>query len=960
VHADDWLAERARRPAVSSGLVMVSVPRPAAPGALGAVPWACTPGGTHDASQPVMTTMLRRIRAASSFLVPLGALLCACGGGESAAPPFASLGELRDAIDTALRSPDEAVRRDSDSDGLPDSIEARLGTNPDDRDSDHDGLVDSAELFGSGAYDRSARLPDLDGDGAIAAIDADDDGDGANDGIATDSDGDGIPNYLEYYGYTYDWMTGTFQLWDGNPDTPHYRTDPLQISTDQDSYSDSVEVSRVGLDVTVASPGDHPLVPAVPNIEVELIGYSVTLDQSITYEEGHTLAIGQTWERTTEQSHSYTDERSWEAGIEAGYASSSGHILVHANYGETYSSTQTTSTAIASGGSILNDQQWSVARTSNPTRAAQIKLYVKVHNLGGAPLSAIIPTLTLKIGGLDVATFQPGGSQINLLVPGDTYPRDPSVTWVIDSIDTGGGTEALSLTMRELRAIENGAPVSLAVTQLRGDVMRLNAESVWERVGDVNEYLGRCDAVSANIRFDLGDGTFVHHLVYAGEGATGVPVTLHDALALLGVGDDAVLHVPARDGSSRAISLDGYSFVFDAETLRRNGWRMGDGTTPSAPPAGFVLGDLRLYPSTSLLVRAPREAAGQLGPVIHFAYVDPDQGEVKVCATDYQGITSAIVRSADGEHSLALTEDIPGAGYFSALATSQTFQAGEDYEVVVTNRAGQTAERSLGRLYVPPGPRLPLIRTVTLDLASHQIYANVESGAPDDPKSELQWVRAYHPGLPGGFVALDSVPNAFEDPSGYVATLPAAFASTNLELVAYVAPGVYARHRIGENEIVTPRVAGTVFLPGFIDTTGEDEEWNVPRFDLDEGTYEMSSFEADDWNPAWEPQAPFDLWVNVDEGHTGHLHFNAAYARVPAGYDFATLTRAEIEGFAPGQTATLALLDPAGLQQGDILALLTTSGRYAKARVVTIASDDDGWTNAYSRTLVLEYVTYDQ
>lgn len=906
-----------------------------------------------------MSASPHALRAVSSFALLASVGFFACGDSEppQSTAPFATLGELHDAIEAARASPDEAIRRDTDGDRIPDSVERRLGTTVDDRDSDRDGLTDNIELFGTGTFDREAALPDGDADGAIAPIDRDDDNDGVNDGERIDSDGDGIANYLEFYGYTYDWLTEAFVAWDGDPAITYYRTDPLQLSTDQDAYSDATEVTGIGLDVTLQAPGAHPLVPAIPNIVVELVGYSVTLNQEITYEEGRSLAVGQTWERTTEQASSFTDERSWEAGIEAGYASSSAQVLVHANYGESYASTQSTSTAVATGTSVLDDQQWSVARTSNPIDAARIKLYVKVHNRGTAPLSNIVPTLTLRIGGLGVATFQPGNAQTNMLVPGDSYPREPLVTWVIDSINTGGGSAPLSLTMRELRALENGAPVGLTATQLAGDVMRLDETSTWQTVGDANEYLARADAVSANIRFDLGNGTFVHHLVYADDSPSGVPVTVRDALRLLGVGDDGVLRFTDR-GAARSLPLTGYDFVFDTETLRRNGWRFEDGV-PAAPPENFALDTMRLFAGSNLFVRAPRELAGEAGPVIHFAYIDTEAGEVKVCTSDYEGIATVTLHNGDADDSLVLVEDIPGAGYFSAETAALTFEAGEEYLVVVTNRRGQTAQRSLGRLFTDPGPRVPIIRSVSLDLASHSIYANVESGAVSDPDSVVDWVRVYHPGLPGTYVALDHVPNAFEDANGYTAELPFAFASSNVEVVAFVTTNVYRKHRVTESEVVTARVAGTVQLPGHVDTTGAEEEWLIPRFDFDNGIYNATFYAADDWSDSFMPGPPADIFVIVDESNTGWVYFNGTYRIVPAGYTYETLSRDEIEGLVPSSTARLKLNDATGLQTGDLLAIVTSDGRYAKARVVSIGVYDSSWTNVHDRTLALDYVTFE-
>lgn len=893
----------------------------------------------------------------SSFLAfALSVAMVGCT--TSSLQPFGSLGELQEAIAAAEASSDPAVRLDTDGDGIPDGVEERLGTNAEDRDTDHDGLVDNFEIFGSGDFDPNTRLPDRDLDGRIAPIDSDDDGDGRNDGELVDSDEDGIPNYLEFYGYTYDWLTGTFTAWDGDPLTPHYNTDPLQFSTDQDAFSDSTEVTGIGLDVSILPPGDHPLVPAIPNIVIELVGYSVTLNEDITYEEGRSLANGQTWSRETSQSHSETDERSWETGVEAGYAGGSGHVLVHANYGESHSNTHTSSTAVARGGWVLTEQQWSTARSVNPIDAARIKLYVKVHNMGGAPVSNVIPTITLKIGGLNIATFEPGNAQINMLVPGESYPDDPTVEWVIDSIDTGAGIAPIALTMTELRALESGAPVGISVTQLLGDVMRLDADGIWQRVGDVNEHLARCDAVSANIRIDLGDGHFVHHLVHANDSASAPRMTLRQALTLLGVDDEAILHFEDTDGSFRSVSLENYAFAIDTETLQRNGWRF-DGDDEAQPPEGFVLDDLELQPRSSVLVRAPRETAGERGPVIHFAYVDLVQSQIKACTTDYQGIVSADVQNEEGDRSLPLTEDIPGAGYYTGLISGAPFDVNEPLTLVVTNSAGETAEQPLGSLFVQPGPREPIIRTVTLDLANKRVYANVESGAPSDPASALEWVRIYHGGLPGGAIDLLSVINSFEDPNGFIATLPADFNSTNVEIIAYTAPGVFSRHRVTATETIESRVAGTVTLGAVIDTTGAEEDWWVPAFDLDDGLFERPHRAGDDWNNGWNPPPPFDLWVRVDQSHDAWLYFNGTYARVSSGTDFNALTRADIDALSPSETGRLQLRESVGIRAGDIFAIQTSDGRYAKVRATAIDTENSAATNRYWRTLVLEYLTFE-
>lgn len=93
---------------------------------------------------------------------------------------------------------------DSDSDGLGDDEETKLGTNPHLADSDQDGIPDNEEV-GS-----NISLPlDTDGDGTIDALDIDDDGDG---------------------------LSTSIELKIG--------TNPLLADTDQDGFSDSEEVGR--------------------------------------------------------------------------------------------------------------------------------------------------------------------------------------------------------------------------------------------------------------------------------------------------------------------------------------------------------------------------------------------------------------------------------------------------------------------------------------------------------------------------------------------------------------------------------------------------------------------------------------------------------------------------------------------------------------------------------------------
>jgi hypothetical protein len=882
--------------------------------------------------------------------ITLLVLLAACGGNglptEILAVAYRDLGELEDAIDAQRGMPD------SDGDSIPDAIEDELGSDPNNRDSDFDGLVDNYELFEPG-YRRDDRLPDRDRDGLIASVDSDENDDRINDGEVIDTDGDGVANFLEYYGYTYDFLTGQFSLWDGNPDTPHYFTDPLQPSTDQDAYPDGMEVSGLFLDPTVRAPGNDPLVPAYPNLVVELASYSVTLNETIELTESESISQGRNWTRQTDRTHSYTNEINWGVGVTAGFEASAEPKVtgeVSANLGGSYSGTNSVSVSVGQGESITSDEGWSVARTSNPSEAARIKLFLKIHNRGTAPISNIVPTLTLKIGGLNVATFEPGNAQVNMLVPNATYPDEPGVFWVVDAVASGA---PLSLTMTELRALERGAPISVSLTQVLGDSMRLTPEGTWESVGAAAEYIARCDAVCANLRIDLGDGELVHHLVYGDDSPSARAMSLGEALAKIGVDENGTLSYVDREGNPRTRSLDGFKYAIDPTTLRANGWTVDpDGT--AAAPEDFALHAMRILPDTSILIRAPRDAGSTPEPEVHFGYLDPYSGEIKVSAADYEGILRVAIYNADRSQTVDLFEDVPGAGFFSGNAgTDDGFDAADTLQAEVTNLAGLTKTVELGQLYQAPGPQVPIINLVALNINDRRLYANVESGNPDNPNSLIEWVRVYHDDLPDGFLELDPVINYYEDPHGLEAQLPVGFQSTDdVKVVAYVSQDVWTEEIVSPEDITNVQVRrqGTITMKSEWDDGGLKFASRIGRLTLDapknDRYYRYT--ETTNWTGALHPipGAPTDLVLRVNNNAalipnmTSQMFFNAQHALVGQGdVLYRGLTKSEIQaetfvGDSPLEVGALG-----GLQKNEVYAIRTTAGLYAKIYVVDIVDE---------------------
>ena len=631
---------------------------------------------------------------------------------------------------------------DRDGDHLPDDLEEALGTDPDHPDSDRDGIGDYAEIISNQSFGNYDFIPDLDQDGIIAALDADDDGDGIHDGEGIDTDGDGIANYLEINGYTYNWYTDSYALWDGvSFDVPYFKTDPRQISTDQDPYSDAMESSGRLLDVLIETPGDLPMVPAYPDIVVHLEGYDITLNSDISYTHGKSLGKEANWSRQASVEHAYQHGISFEVGAEAKVGATE-WLTISTKLGYNFTATQTVNSTRTTGGSITSGENWEKAVSSNPATAARVKLKLKVYNYGTAAASNVLPTLTMKIGGMSVLTFKPS-EPISILEPGGVYPANESTYWVVDKTDPGSTEGNIFLTLDELRAIETGTPLNIEVTQMDGEVMLLDSEGKWESAGKWAEYMARCDAVCANIKLDIGNGNFIHHLVYADDSMNAPVVNLGDALRWIASyeerEDSGYIKYVDRQGLMQETSLADWNFIFDLNTLLQNKIVQGDGE----PEKDINLTDIILSPDSSILARAPREAVGVLSPEIYYAYFDVEKNLVNVRAGDYNGIEKSYFVDKDGKK-YEMTELLKGSGVF-VFDVSEVGNG--DYEpeylsngiliegVLVINKDGQSFQRQLAASFMPTKPDYPVdIVSVSVNELEHTLTATLsyDSNFPPD------------------------------------------------------------------------------------------------------------------------------------------------------------------------------------------------------------------------------------
>ncbi len=110
----------------------------------------------------------------------------ACGSSNNAqrlnADPLSKTGSLwSDIVSDPVTCGPTSCASDRDGDGVPDSVETTLGTDPTKVDSDGDGINDNVELSPSGSTTGPFSKIDTDGDGTADALDLDSDNDCATD-----------------------------------------------------------------------------------------------------------------------------------------------------------------------------------------------------------------------------------------------------------------------------------------------------------------------------------------------------------------------------------------------------------------------------------------------------------------------------------------------------------------------------------------------------------------------------------------------------------------------------------------------------------------------------------------------------------------------------------------------------------------------------------------------------------
>lgn len=375
-----------------------------------------------------------------------------------------------------------------------------------------------------------------------------------------DIDNDGIPNSWEKNGYcVLDY--GIIVPYDESLGLKKFVTDFDEASTDLDPYTDFEEATGIGMDRSVTSPGNDPLVPAYP--EVSFVTTGVTVVRNETNTTGQSISSSNSTQNIagvvdTDGTGTGTKENAFKnvnAGVTAKYeaagteAKATVTVSVDSKFGQGKTDTKHIETStdtidknvVGDGSSTGNDE----STTVDTANYAQLIISGYYLNHGTAPIYNLDPVVSLTIGSEDyqvtmnskvLKTFKVEASQRpTVIAPKSKYPLNGEL--VLDLTGTGEGAlpGPIMLTKEQTELIESGVPFGVTISMNRGDVKKIvdpedNQGNYFKNIGTWNTYLNAINNNSAVVSLKIPGSARVSRRIFTGGQKK---PTLLDALEML-------------------------------------------------------------------------------------------------------------------------------------------------------------------------------------------------------------------------------------------------------------------------------------------------------------------------------------------------------------------------------------------------------------------------------------------
>ncbi|WJE53292.1 hypothetical protein QRE66_02960 [Bacillus cereus] len=313
-----------------------------------------------------------------------------------------------------------------------------------------------------------------------------------------DWDNDGIPNDVEEKGFkiVFNKKTGKneAQLWDQQQDFGEKRfiTNPRSANSDGDPFTDSYEVEHYGSDSDVDF---NPMIANVPNLQIAVKRIDITPVASITDSNGESRT--KSWEKSLSVQHSFNVGLAGEAGAEGSAAGPvpSGKGSLNVGYG--YSNTKTETE------SISNSFDWSTATTVDSAKAANVRFHLEYKNTGTASAGDVSPHFNIRLGNKIINTVKATQDRYKANLLTTEKGGNNKTEILMDSVE-GQADVKISLTLDELKAVEQGAPLSIEVLPTSTMNVYTMKDGKFENLGDWAHFASNVNASTTLVETNLG------------------------------------------------------------------------------------------------------------------------------------------------------------------------------------------------------------------------------------------------------------------------------------------------------------------------------------------------------------------------------------------------------------------------------------------------------------------------
>ncbi|MFJ8120018.1 binary toxin-like calcium binding domain-containing protein, partial [Bacillus mycoides] len=366
-----------------------------------------------------------------------------------------------------------------------------------------------------------------------------------------DTDKDGIPDDWEVNGYvtSHEKEKGIDSWKSLTPEAQKAKTklvsNSRKWSTTSDPFSDLQKATGIGMDQTIAVEERHPLVALYPIIHTSVEKFSI--DPWITKEQSQSGQTAKT--KSINNMKTQGSEHGVSVGIEAGYETKIGlvpnatvSVKVSAETNQKWNLSNSTD----EGRSDTDTTGWYTSETTNPADPARFSVNVRYYNSGNAPVYNMIPTMNMYYTSdtkekNSIATVEASDAHTaGAILPGKSFPEKGQAPLYIGHY-WREFSESFRILFKDFNEIyKKGKPVSMDVSQFKGNAKVFEDNGTFQADKNWNDYLKQIEHTTARISLNIAGEKLLERRVaapkrgdYSGEQTP--KMTFREALQLLGV-----------------------------------------------------------------------------------------------------------------------------------------------------------------------------------------------------------------------------------------------------------------------------------------------------------------------------------------------------------------------------------------------------------------------------------------